>query len=67
MEVNEYISYKLSQANTYLRKAKRILNEIELLNYKIECDFDSIVSVINSYYDERFKPREYENRFKDYY
>lgn len=65
MNVNDYIGYKLSQASIYLKKAKRILDEIELLNYKIECDFDSIDNFC-TYHAVVLKKVNNENGFKDH-
>ena len=36
------VSYKLARARAYLRKAKRLLDEVEMLNSKLMGDFYAI-------------------------
>jgi hypothetical protein len=37
-----YRCYKISQARNYLQKARKILEDAELLNHKVEGDFFTI-------------------------
>lgn len=66
MEVNDYISYKLAKASIYLKKARDILDEVELLNHKVQCDFDSITNFCN-YHRVIFKRIDDEDGFKNHY
>lgn len=45
--MKSYQIYKLSQVIHYLRKAERILENLQLLNHKIESDFYAVRQFCN--------------------
>jgi hypothetical protein len=50
----QFLGYKLARAKRYIRRAKQILKDIELMNSKVESDFFALETYC-TYHETRIK------------